>query len=150
VAADEAHGVKGGLVVRPAANLVDRHDARVLQLAGDLRLAHEARPQGWLAGPFGPQFLERHIAAEAGVAGQPDAADAAGGVQSRESVALAGVGHVGAGADQNMGLRRGRNPHQRLADGGIVQAGQRLPDRVAGDLGQAGPGVTTMFGQLAL
>jgi hypothetical protein len=51
-AADETHGVEG-LLVGAAADLVDRHDAGVLQLSGHLRLTQEARPQSRLAGAFG-------------------------------------------------------------------------------------------------
>ena len=41
VASDEAHGVEGASV-GVGAQAVDRHDARMLQAAGDLRLAEEA------------------------------------------------------------------------------------------------------------
>jgi hypothetical protein len=148
-AADEAHGVERRLVVGPPADLVDGHDAGVLQLARHLRLAQEARPQRRLAGPLGAQFLQRHVTAQAGVTGQPDAADAAGGVQPRQRVALAGLGDVGGGGQQDVPLRRRGGPGQRLPHV-FRHARQRLPDRVRGDLGQAGFHVAAVFLQLAL
>src|SRR5437588_163349 len=82
-AADEAHRVER-LPVGPAPQLVDRDDARVLQLPGDPGLADEAGGEHGLAGVIGPQVLEGDVTAQGGVVGQPDPADAARGVQGRQ------------------------------------------------------------------
>ena len=51
-------------------------------------------PERGLLGALGPQFLQGDVAAEVAVVGQPDAADAAGGVQAEPGVALGPTGNV--------------------------------------------------------
>ncbi len=76
VAADEPHRVE-----RPAvgvrAQAVDRHDAGMLQAAGDLRLQQEARPAVGVVGVPLQDLLERHLAVQLLVVGDEDLAQAA-------------------------------------------------------------------------
>src|SRR5262249_7618009 len=78
-AADEAHGVVR-LLVRVAGQLVDGNDPRVFELAGDAGLLEEALADHGAIAAVGAQLLEGNLAAQLGVMGQPDLADAAGGV----------------------------------------------------------------------
>ncbi len=53
-----------GLAVLPEADLVDGHDARVLQLSADLRLLHEALHDLGVALVLLADHLHRHVAAQ--------------------------------------------------------------------------------------
>src|SRR5262249_3765975 len=82
------YGVTSGMVS------VHRDDARMFELAGDLRLLEKARPERGLLGPFRPQLLEGDVPAQVAVVGQPDATDAAGRVQAQPAIALGWRGHM--------------------------------------------------------
>src|SRR6185436_19089810 len=72
--------------IRPAAGLVDRHDAGVLEPRGDQRLAEEPH----LAGVAAPEhLLDRDLAGELLVVGARDGAEAAAAVLAEDVVALA-------------------------------------------------------------
>ena len=71
VAADETHGVVGP-AVRILAQAVDRHDARVLQAAGDLGLQEEAGAAVGIVGMPFLDLLECHFAPQFLVAGHGD------------------------------------------------------------------------------
>ena len=60
--------VKNGRPSAQAAQLVDRHDARVLQLAGDLRLLDEPAHEVGVVAVLLEQHLDGQVAAEVGVA----------------------------------------------------------------------------------
>jgi len=85
---DEAHGVERLLVLGPPGQLIDRNDAGVLQLAGDPSLLQEAGRGVGVVGTFGAELLESNLAAQVPVAGQPDLANAALGMQPGQRVAL--------------------------------------------------------------
>ena len=84
-AVDELHDVER-LALLVDAQLVDRHDARVFELAGDLGLDAEAVD---LVRPLAQHPFQRHRPADRGVLGQPDFAHAALGVGSLQEVAAA-------------------------------------------------------------
>ena len=92
LAADEPHGVIRRVAL---AQLVDRDDAGVLELGGDLGLVEEPRADDGIIGLLGPELLQRDLAAERAVAGEPDAAHAPLGVEVGERVSVAGVGLAG-------------------------------------------------------
>src|SRR5258707_11319397 len=79
-APNEAHGVERLIAAGPLAQFVDRYDAGMFELAGDLGFFEKACPLRRGICPLGTQFLEGHLSAQGAVAGQPDLADAALGV----------------------------------------------------------------------
>jgi len=84
-AADEPHGVAGrARAVGPPG--VDRHDARMLQPAGDLGLLEEPTQALGVAGPAGLDELQGLLAIELGVAGEEDLAQPAGGVEAEVNI----------------------------------------------------------------
>ena len=90
LALDQLHGEEGP--VAEAADVVDRHDAGMLQLPADLRLLDE--PPGHV-GPVGvllQQHLDRQVAAQVDVAAAQHGAHAAAGDLAGELVAVAGLG----------------------------------------------------------
>ncbi len=94
-AADEPHGVVGAaaLCARLAAGqLVNRHDAGMVELAGDPGLLEKSPKQGVVVGPVGTQLLEGDLAVHRRVAGQPDLTDPPLCVKRRECVPVAGLG----------------------------------------------------------
>ena len=86
VALDQLHGEE-----RPAvgegAQLVDRDDAGVLELAADLRLLDEAADHVGVVAEVFAQDLQGHVAAEVGVAALEDGAHAAAGDLAVDPVA---------------------------------------------------------------
>ena len=74
---DEPHRVEGAFVLRVVDQFVDRHDVGVLQLAGDLGFAHKALHGLVAGGHVRADLLQRHLAVQPRVAGQPDAPQAA-------------------------------------------------------------------------
>ncbi|HZY88810.1 MAG TPA: hypothetical protein VFE78_28555 [Gemmataceae bacterium] len=103
-AGHQPHGVEGRLLGgagRPGGarhQVVDRHDAGVLQAGGDAGLVQEAGLEGGVVRPVGPQHLQRHVAVQGRVVGQPDLAHAADGPQAAQDVARVLVGRRRAGA----------------------------------------------------
>ena len=93
-ALDEAHGVKRLPAVPRADQLVNRNDPGMFELAGDLCLLEEARPERGVLGVLGPQLLEGNVPAQVAVVSQPDATDAAGRVQAEPAIALRLPGNV--------------------------------------------------------
>jgi hypothetical protein len=85
-----AHALHGEVrrAVRPQAEIVDRHDGRVLELPLDPRLADEARHRGGLGAGPGAHHLHRHLAADEVVAAQTHFAHAATAEEGPISVAL--------------------------------------------------------------
>ncbi len=81
-AVDKLHHVKRQAVVAET-QLVDRHDARVFELAGDLRFDLEAVD---LVRPPAQDTFHGHRPADQGVLGQPDLAHASPGVRSLQKV----------------------------------------------------------------
>jgi hypothetical protein len=128
------------------AQFVDRDDPRVLQLPGDLGLLQEPAPDLRVGGPFRAQLFQGDVARQGAVPCQPDAADAAGGVQAGDRVAVAVLGDVGGRRDQHVARDRGgqRGLHVRVGD-----AGERLPDVIRGGLGEPRTGVASVLAQLA-
>ena len=96
VALDESHRVE-----RPAtgvgAQAVDRHDARMLQAAGDLGLDQEPLAARRVVGVVVEDLLERDLAVQLGVEGHEHGAQAAAGMgpQDAEPLAVAGGGTDG-------------------------------------------------------
>src|SRR5262249_28040046 len=143
LAADESHGVAGG-ARGVAAQGVDRHDARVLQPAGDFGLLEEAAAALGVAGPAGLEELQRHLAVELGVAGAEDLAEGTCGVEA-EVVEL-GVRGGGVAARAGWGLARGD-------ERAIVQQGVEPAEQgdAAGELaGQLGAGRAELLGRETL
>jgi hypothetical protein len=85
VALDEPHGVEGA-AVGVAAQAVDRHDARVLQPAGHLRLADEALPAVRVVGVPALDLLERHGADQLLILGHEHLAQATLRVRPKDPV----------------------------------------------------------------
>ena len=61
-AAHKTHGVIRLPVLRSPGQLVNRHDPRMLKLAGDPRLLKEASPKSSIIRALRPELLEGHIA----------------------------------------------------------------------------------------
>ena len=137
-AADEPHRVEGLAVPGPVDQLVDRHDAGVFELAGDLGFAGSGRP---LRAPPRAEFLEGHFAAQVAVVREPDAADAARGVQSGGRVTVAA-----AGLPQGRGRKEDGHPRVRAdrPDGG---ADVRV--RIGGEAAATSSGSTAASDALA-
>ena len=66
VALDERHGVKGP-AVRVPTQLVDWHDARMFQTAGDLGFQYEVATGGGVVSELRSNFLQGHLTAQGGV-----------------------------------------------------------------------------------
>ncbi len=145
---DEAHRVERLPIIPPPHQLVDRDNARVLQLAGDLRLLEKTRPEFGMVGPLGPKLLQRDIAAEFAVVGQPNAADATGRVQSESGVAIVGCGCIR--YRRNLvreSVRRGQRRERALNV--VVPEGRQAAFDVVGDGREAGRRVAAVLLQLA-
>ena len=126
-ALDQLHGEVGPAVAE-LAQLVDRHDARMLELAADLRLLDEAADQLGIVVVLFEQDLDGQVAAQVGVAALEDGAHAAAADLAQELVAAGVLGHLG-----------GRGPDHRGLGLGLGVAEQDAGDR-ADRLGQSGPG----------
>src|SRR5881394_1977526 len=91
----QAHRIKGPPRIRSASQLVNRDDARMLQLPGDLRLAKEAGAEHSVIRLLGPKFLQRHITAHLAVSGHPDPANPSRRVQLGERITILTRGSPG-------------------------------------------------------
>src|SRR5687768_10732776 len=60
----------------------------MFELAGDLRLLKESRPERGVFGVLGPQLLQGNVPSQVAVVSQPHASDAAGRVQMEPVIAL--------------------------------------------------------------
>ena len=113
------HGKKT-LARRQHADVVDRHDARVLQASGDAGLHHEAVAREFVVAVLVVEHLQRDLPLEHPVEGEHDPAHAAAGELLLDGVALGA--HIGQG-DQVGGLGaparvpRVRVTHLPLEDG---------------------------------
>ncbi|MFO0799706.1 MAG: hypothetical protein U0804_19725 [Gemmataceae bacterium] len=88
VALDELHRQKRA-AVGEGAEVVDRGDAGVLELAGDVSLVGEPAGDAAVRGELRLEELDRHLAAEGGVGGAEDGAHAAAGDLGAEDVPAA-------------------------------------------------------------
>src|SRR5262249_51141754 len=120
IALDKAHGVEGS-AVGVAAQAVDGHDARMLQLAGDLRLQKEARPALRLGGVPRLDLLQGDLAMEFLVTGYENLAQATPSVRPQD--AKAGDGSGGTADDLGAG---GVGIDLRPLRGDMHQAGQHV------------------------
>ena len=103
---DESHGVIRRLGF---AQLVDRHDSRMLELSGDPGFGQKPGTNIEIAGLVGTKLFERDLPPERCVMSQPDLAHPSLGVQVRECVPLATIAFPGAERfDQHMSCRRTR------------------------------------------
>ena len=89
LALDQLHGEEGP--VAEAADVVDGHDAGVLQLPADLRLLEEPPRHLGPVGVLLQQHLDRQVAAQVHVAAAQHRAHAAAGDLAEELVAVAGL-----------------------------------------------------------
>jgi hypothetical protein len=112
LAVDELHAVIRFAAVAPA-EVVQRHDAGVLQAGRDRGLEREA-PLG--LGAAAQQLLDGDHPAEAAVLGAADDAEAAGGEHLAEHVALAGLGARDTGGEARRGVQG------RLVGGAVGRA----------------------------
>ena len=96
----------------------------MFELAGHLGLPEEARPDSRIPGVLGAELLQRHVAAQAIVAGEPDATHAAGGVKSGQCVSFAVSGDMVGGGEQDV-AQRGWGE----TDDGLADAGSETPSR---------------------
>ena len=148
LALDQLHGEE-----RPAvgegAQLVDRHDARVLQLAADLRLLDEPADQVGVVAEVLAEDLDGHVAAEVGVAALEHGAHAAAGDLAVDPVAESRCRRRSRAGRSARAPRRGRVAEQDAGHGADRRADrvehrtrpERQVERVAG-LG-SGPGSGT-------
>ena len=104
LALDQLHGEEGP--VAEAADVVDRHDAGMLQLAADLRLLDEALGHVGAVGVPLQEHLDREVAAEVDVPAPQHGPHAAAGDLAGELVAVADIGPRGHG----VGLRLDGEP----------------------------------------
>ena len=127
---------------RPAvgegAQLVDRHHARVLELAADLRLLDEAADQVGLVAEVGPQDLDGDIATQVGVSALEDGAHAAAGDLAVDAVADRRVGLGCIGTDDRPRGLAGRRVAQQHAGDGADALADGVEDAGAGRLERAG------------
>jgi hypothetical protein len=100
-----AFDVAHGDVEQPVclAGVEDRHDVRVIQAGGQLRLAQEALAKARVLRQFGGQQLQRHLALEAQLLGQVDDPHSATAEQRVDAVA----GQLG--ATLQLGTREARH-----------------------------------------
>ena len=85
-APDEPHGVERLVVFRSPAELIDRDDVGVLELAGDLGFLEEPALCVGVLRAIAFDLLESDLAVEVGVAGEPDPAQPPLGVDPRQRV----------------------------------------------------------------
>ena len=109
--ADEPHGVIGPAVA-VGAQAVDRHDAGVLQPAGDLGLEHEAAAAGGVVGVRVEDLLDGDLAVQFAVEGDEHGAQAAFRMRPQDTEALA----VGSGRADATRSRCGRRRRTRSTD----------------------------------
>jgi hypothetical protein len=88
ISPDEPHGVEGAAIaIGPES--VHRHDPRVLQPAGNLRLNHEPRSAGRVVGVVIKDLLECHLAVQLGIQGDEHLAQPAARVRPEDAEPLA-------------------------------------------------------------
>ena len=95
-----------GPAVGEGAQLVDRHDPRVLELAADLGLLDEAADQLGLVAVCLEQDLDGQVAAEVGVAALEDRPHAAAGDLAQDLVAVALLRRAGISSDGSWVMAR--------------------------------------------
>ena len=128
VALDQLHGEEGP-EVGEGAQLVDRHDAGVLELAADLGLLDEPADHAGVVAEVVAQHLERDVAAEVGVAALEDGAHAAAGDLAIDAVAdRAVVIVVALRPDDGPGLLAGRGVAEQDAGDRANGGGDRVQD----------------------
>ncbi len=143
-AADEPHGVVGP-AVGVSAKPVDRHDPRMLEVAGDLRFQHKAFPALVVACKLALDLLESDLAVQFLVLGHEHLAQAAGRVEAqhpeaarRRSIegrtsflpACVPGPEEGASADDVIGGTLGPLCRRRLA--ALGEGGDQLAEQVGG------------------
>ena len=111
------------------AEVVDRDDRRVLELALHARLAHEARATVGLGHVLGPHDLQRDVAPDASIVAEPDLAHAALAERRADGVAPF-PGRFGEGSARRVDLTTvgARSTYQR--DGLVVGERQGLSERI--------------------
>ena len=122
--------VKNGRRSAKVAQLVDRHDAGVLELAADLRLLDEPADQlGRCRGGRSQEDLDGQVAAEVGVAALEDGAHAAAGDLAVDAVADRRVG-VAAPSGRTIGPGSSPGPvsRSRTRGTGPMVCGERVQD----------------------
>src|SRR5437879_5203913 len=62
--ANETHGIKRRRAIRSRPQIVNRYDARMFELSGNLCLTEEAPGEGGMVRALGAQFLQGHVASE--------------------------------------------------------------------------------------
>ena len=82
LAANQPHGIKRRFVPITGDQLVDRHDARMLELPRDARFVEKARDHGGIGGALRLEFLQGHVAAQFRIVRYPDVADTAAGMRA--------------------------------------------------------------------
>ena len=101
---DESHGVKRRLGF---AQLVDRHDSRMLELSGDPGFGQKPGTNFGIASLVGTELFERDLPPQRCVMSQPDLAHPSLGVKVRERVPLATITFPGTERfDQHVPCRR--------------------------------------------
>jgi len=127
---DEAHGVEGP-AVGVAAQTVDRHDAGMLELAGDLGFQQETRAALRLSGVPRLDFLEGDVTVEFLVAGHEHLAQAALGVRTQDAKTGEGTGgtagDLGAGGTAGGLGAGGVGIELRPVRGDVQEAGLHIP-----------------------
>ena len=127
--ADEPHGVeRPALVVR--AQAVDRHDAGMLQPAGDLGLEQEAGAAGRVVGVLGLDLLERDLAVQLRIHRDEYHADPAPGVVPQETEPASfrrRLAQAEAGVAGFLGIERGPGADRLRAEVRRIEATE-LPE----------------------
>src|SRR5262249_51928863 len=142
VAFDQLHREEGSLIGE-GAELVNWHDARVLELAADLRLLDEPAHNVGVIAVIVAQHLERDFAAKVWVAAFEDDAHASAGDLAVDAVARGGVFVMAAGSNnRSRGLAR-----RRVAENHARNRPDRLGDR--GERALAGRLKGSRLGRLA-
>ena len=151
--ADEPHGVIGPAVA-VGAQAVHRHDAGVLQPAGDLGLEHEAGAAGGVVGVRVEDLLDGDFAVQFAVQGDEHRSQAPFRVRPQDTEALAvgsgradGVGGSTLGsASDSARSRTGADAGQSSLDFAVAECGEARAGRSSGgNGGQALLGATAMF-----
>ncbi len=146
VSLDEPHGVVGP-AVGVGSHAIDRHDARMLQSAGDLGLGEEPLAADRVVGMGFEDLLERHLAVQLVIQRHEHLAQPAAGMRSEhpEPQAVAGGdsdGIAGGAVGVDVSLVRirlsaGADLSERAVDVGIAQSSKfSRVERAAGG-GQA-------------
>ena len=82
----ESHRVERDLILRSQAELVNRHDVRMLQLPGDPGFPRKAFDGERIEQPFTAYLLDGHGPVECGILGDRNDSQSAAGMRSRQLV----------------------------------------------------------------